>query len=58
MEEKELYAINWDDYLKPDRKRQSGTQASVGWIVGTSLKATLDGFSFVLPSEGCMTRRR
>ncbi|MCR5579649.1 MAG: hypothetical protein K6F74_10680 [Prevotella sp.] len=31
MEEKELYAINWDNYLKPDMKRQSGTLASVGW---------------------------
>lgn len=31
MGEKVLYAIDWEKYLKPDRKRQSGTHASVGW---------------------------
>lgn len=31
MEGKEFYPIDWEKYLKPERKRQSGTQASVGW---------------------------
>lgn len=30
MDGKELYPINWEKYLRPERKRQSGTQASVG----------------------------
>lgn len=31
MEDIKLYAINWDSYLNPVRKRSSGTQASIGW---------------------------
>lgn len=30
-DKKELYAIDWDKYLKPDRQRQSGTHAEAGW---------------------------
>jgi dGTPase len=28
---KELYPIDWDKYLKPDRQRPSGTHAQEGW---------------------------
>lgn len=31
MGNSKLYSINWDLYLNPVRKRQSGTHASVGW---------------------------
>lgn len=31
MGEKELYVIDWEKYLKPERKRQSGSKASIGW---------------------------
>lgn len=27
----EMYAIDWEKYLRPDRKRQSGSKASVDW---------------------------
>ena len=30
-DKKELYAIDWGKYLKPDRQRQSGTHAEAGW---------------------------
>lgn len=31
MDKKVLYEIDRDIYLKPDRKRPSGTHASTGW---------------------------
>lgn len=31
MDEKTVFAIDWDKYLKPDRKRHSGSHASVDW---------------------------
>ena len=31
MANKELYIIDWEKYLKPDRKRISGSKAAVGW---------------------------
>ena len=31
MDEKDVFAIDWDKYLKPDRKRLSGSHASVDW---------------------------
>lgn len=31
MDKKAFYKIDWGKYLKPDRKRPSGTHASTGW---------------------------
>lgn len=31
MNKKELYVIDWDKYLKPERQRPSGTHAQAGW---------------------------
>lgn len=56
MDEKELYAIDWENYLKPDRKRQSGTHASVGWDSRNQFESDFGRVFFVLPSEGCMIK--
>ena len=31
MEKQNIYPIDWEKYLKPERQRASGTQASVEW---------------------------
>lgn len=31
MKKKSIFVIDWDNYLKPDRKRPSGTHASIEW---------------------------
>lgn len=31
MDKKDLYPIDWEKYLKPERRRRSETQASIGW---------------------------
>lgn len=41
MDEKELYPINWDKYLSPERLRKSGTHASVDWDLRNPFESDL-----------------
>lgn len=39
--EKEIYPINWDKYLTPERQRKSGTHASIDWDLRNPFESDL-----------------
>ncbi len=41
MEKRELFPIDWDKYLKPERQRQSGTHAGTGWDTRNDFESDL-----------------